>query len=266
VPIDYNGDVRQDLLMPVPAGMLPGVSESLPAWAMLEATSAKGEATFALVDAGIPFEVSIAEAITPADPRGARVGDLNGDGAQDVVLVVGGVFTVFESLAADQDLLVSVTDGMNAHDPTDAGFVPDVSLSYGHLGDTSVTYDLAEGDPAREKALYLARSDPANGCAYPRSCAVGPRRVVSGYALNNGADRRRRFEVRYRDGRYHRLGRGVLGFGKRIVADLDTGATTEDLYDNVTFDEGFRDNPFAGQVERHRRWAPGLLSQPRPDQ
>ncbi|KYF88288.1 hypothetical protein BE20_23450 [Sorangium cellulosum] len=64
--------------------------------------------------------------------------------------------------------------------------------------------------------------------------------MVSAYALNNGADRPRRFEVSYRDGRYHRLGRGFLGFGERLVTDLDTGAATLDVYDHVTFDDELR--------------------------
>jgi hypothetical protein len=127
----------------------------------------------------------------------------------------------------------------------DAGFVPNVSVSYGHLSDRSVTEALSEGDPARDQALSLARSDAANGCDPPRSCAVGPRRAVSGYALNNGADRPRRFAVRYRDGRDHRLGRG---FGARLVADLETGAGTADFDHNVTFDEDLQDLPAAARL------------------
>ncbi|XXY14180.1 RHS repeat-associated core domain-containing protein [Sorangium sp. So ce216] len=265
-PLDYNSDGLQDLLMPVPPGTLPGSSLALPSWAVLQATGARDGPTFALVDPGIPFEAAVGEAVTLAEPHGPRIGDLNGDGAQDVILPIGGVFTIFQNLAADRDLLVAVSDGMNAHEPSEAGFVPNVSVSYGHLTDGAITNDIATGAPERESLLYLSRDDAANGCAYPRRCAVGPRRVVSAYALNNGADRARRFEVRYRDGRYHRLGRGFLGFGERVIVEVDTGTGTAEHYDNVTFDEELGVFPFAGQVAQQRRWAPGLPGQPRPDQ
>ncbi|XXT17007.1 RHS repeat-associated core domain-containing protein [Sorangium sp. So ce429] len=266
VPLDFNGDGRQDLLLPVPPGMLLGGSDVLPSWAVLLATGDHAGPPFRLVDAGVPFEASLGDAVTLADPRGARTGDVNGDGAQDVILSLGGVFNVFQNLSADQDLLVAVSDGMNAHDPTEPGFVPNVSISYGHLSDAPVTSEGAAEDPTRRSALYLARSSAADDCGYPRRCVVGPRRVVSAYAFNNGADRPRRFEVGYRDGRYHRLGRGFLGFGERIVTDLDTGAVTIDAYDHVTFDEELQVFPFAGHVQRTWRWAPGLPNQPRPDQ
>ncbi|XXT16045.1 RHS repeat-associated core domain-containing protein [Sorangium sp. So ce429] len=266
VPLDFNADGRQDLLMPMPPGMLLGGSDALPSWAILLATGDRAGPAFRLVDAQVPFEARLGDAITLADPRGARTGDVNGDGAQDVILSLGGVFNVFQNRSADQDLLVAVSDGMNAHEPTEPGFVPNVSISYGHLTDASVTSGDAAEDPARGSPLYFARSGAADDCGYPRRCAVGPRRVVSAYALNNGADRPRRFEVSYRDGRYHRLGRGFLGFGERIVTDLDTGAVTIDAYDHVTFDEELQVFPFAGHVHRTLRWAPGLPSQPRPEQ
>ncbi|MGK3998677.1 RHS repeat-associated core domain-containing protein [Sorangium sp. So ce1024] len=267
VPLDFNGDGRQDLLMPVPPGMLLGGSDALPSWAVLLATGDRDGPPFTLVDPEVPFEASLGDAVTLADPRGPRTGDVNGDGAQDVVMTLGGAFTVFESVAADQDLLVAISDGMNAHEPTEPGFVPNVSISYGHLADdASVATGDGAGDPARESPLYHARSGAANDCGYPRRCVVGPRRVVSAYALNNGADRQRRFEVSYRDGRYHRLGRGFLGFGERIVTDLDTGAVAIDVYDHVTFAEALQVFPFAGRVARTWRWAPGLPSQPRPEQ
>ncbi|WP_437731191.1 RHS repeat-associated core domain-containing protein [Sorangium sp. So ce1335] len=268
VPLDFNGDGRQDLLTPVPPGMLLGGSDALPSWAVLLATGDRDGPPFTLVDPQVPFEASLGDAVTLADPSGPRTGDVNGDGAQDVVMTLGGAFTLFESLAADQDLLVAISDGMNAHEPTEPAFVPNVSISYGHLTDASVAAgedDSAE-DPARERPLYLARSGAADDCVYPRRCVVGPRRVVSAYALNNGADRPRRLEVGYRDGRYHRLGRGFLGFGERLVTDLDTGAATLEVYDNVTYDDELQVFPFAGRVARTWRWAPGLPGQPRPEQ
>ncbi len=56
--------------------------------------------------------------------------------------------------------------------------------------------------------------DPRTACTLLQNRAADRGlRVVSGYAVNDGADRPRRFEAGYRDGRYHRLGRGFSGSG-----------------------------------------------------
>jgi YD repeat-containing protein len=265
--LDYNGDGRQDVLMPVPGGTLPNQSNELPAWAILQAKAGnQAEATFTLVDPKIPFEAEINEAITLADPRAPRVGSVNGDGAPDVVLPLDGVFHVFENLAPDQDVLVSVSDGMNDHDSEDPAFVPNVEVSYGHLVDSSITSGVEANDPVLASALYLSRSDPTNGCAYPRRCAVGPRRVVSGYNVNDGSGGVRRFSVQYRDGRYDHRGPGFVGFGARIITDLDTLAGTAEFFDNTAYDEDLKVYPLAGQVTRQWHWSPGLPSQPKPEQ
>src|SRR6185503_10614643 len=120
-------------------GVTPNVDSSLPRWFVLQATGSQGGPTFTAIDAKIPFEPQLGDAITLADPRGARVGDLNGDGAADVVLLLGGVFNVFQSLAADQDVLIGISDGMNDHEPDEPGFVPSVGVSYSHLTDPWIT-------------------------------------------------------------------------------------------------------------------------------
>jgi YD repeat-containing protein len=139
VPIDFNGDGRQDLLMPMPQTLVAPGSGTALVWAVLLSRGAVTGATFSLVDAHIPFEEEVSETIHLADPEGLRAGDVNGDGAPDVLLPLDGFFSVFESRAADQDLLVGVSDGMNAHEPKDSSFTPNVAITYGHLTDDAVT-------------------------------------------------------------------------------------------------------------------------------
>ncbi len=252
-PLDFDGDGRTDLLIPM------SEPPELPKWYILRATN--GANTFERIDAGIPFEAQLGEnGVNLADPRGPRIGDVNGDGAPDVVLFIGNELQIFQNRASNPDVLVSFSDGLNEHEPEDSGFVPNVSFSYGHLIDESITNEEQSKDLKREAHLYLSRSDLSNDCDYPRRCAVGSRRVVREYATNDGQGGVRRFGLRYRDGRYDRRGHGFLGFGERIVTDLDTNAGTSTFYDNETLIKvGARDvYPFAGQVKSQWRWAPAL--------
>ncbi|MFO0755161.1 MAG: FG-GAP-like repeat-containing protein [Byssovorax sp.] len=265
IPIDFNGDGRQDLLMSIPAEILPDGDSRAPLGVILEATTPQDPAAFRIVNVGLPAEISISsDHIATYLPRPSS-SDLDGDGADDLLLTINGLGAIFRSKAADQDLLIGVSDGLNAHDPDDKGFVPNVAITYGHLGDWAMTEGLDPADPAREGMLYLSRADASNDCDYPRSCAVGPFRVASGYTLNNGSDGERRFALRYRDGRFDHRGPGFLGFGERITIDLDTGAGSADFYDNRTFDEDLASYPKLGQTVRAWHWAPALAAEPNPD-
>ncbi len=247
---DFNGDGRMDLFMP----LLDVNHSTIPYWVILYATDEVDGYTFQPSVAGIPFEPEIGDVVKLADPRMPRIADMTGDGADDVLILLGNQWHLFKNRGADPDLLVAISDGRNDHDPDEPEFIPNVSITYDHLRDKSDLYD--------------AHDDPANGCAYPRHCLVAPMRVVREYALDDGAGGQRKFGLRYRDGRYDKSTNEFLGFGKRFLTDLDTRETTVDFYGTTTkVMIGEREvYPFVGQIQKQWQWAADLPSQPNPAQ
>ena len=252
--LDANGDGRQDVLVPMTE------ADGLLSWVLLQATGETGNGTFDVVAAGIPFDAELSQqGATISNRLGPRITDVDGDGTPDVLLPIGNAFNIFRSVGSQQDLLLSVHDGLNAHDPADPGDVPTVVVKYGTLLDKSITDEI----PAAEESYdYISKGWFAPDCAYPLRCVVGPRRVVSEYALNNGADKARRSRVQYRGGRYDRRGRGFLGFQAKITTDLATGSGTLERYGDATaVDVGkIKTYPEAGQLREEIRWTPN----PRP--
>ncbi len=274
IGLDYNGDGRMDFAMPVdPSGNESGI----PSWyVFVSSPTMKGNFSLGSVlnnlGAGdmkaIPLDIpTIVDGISgvPVTWFLPQVSDVRGRGRHDLVYPnpnSDGTFVVYLNGDA-QDQLVSVTDGMSALDPGDPGFVPTVSIDYESLVDTSITHDISTSDPLYEKQTYIKRSNPNNTCTYPRTCVVGPSRVVSSYQINDGQNQPRHFSVEYRDARYHRLGRGMLGFGERIVVDDETGAGTAELYDNMTWDQALEVFPFAGQMVESWSWGPASAVPPK---
>jgi hypothetical protein len=94
--LDYNGDGRQDVLVPLTE------EDGLPSWVILRATGKRGEGTFELVKTTIPFEAELSQqGVTISNRLGPRITDVDGDGTPDVVLPIG------NHLGADPVLLQS---------------------------------------------------------------------------------------------------------------------------------------------------------------
>jgi hypothetical protein len=55
MPIDFNADGQQDLLMPMPN------SGDAPSWTILQSNGRVGDGTFDLVDPGLPFEALLVQ-------------------------------------------------------------------------------------------------------------------------------------------------------------------------------------------------------------
>lgn len=259
--LDYDGDGRMDLLLPMRATACLGVFGKERCWVVLK-SSAYVPGHFEFVPVDIPFSDEIDELFYDGFSQQLipRVTDINGDGRDDVVMPIDGTFRLFVN-EGPRDLLHTVTDGMNPLDPGDAGFLPNVSIEYGALLDHAKTQEIDPASPAAENETYLPRTDPDNDCVYPRTCAVGSKRVVSSYTVNNGQNQARRFTVHYRDGRSHRLGRGFLGFGTVLTIEDNLHAGRAEVYDNVTFYPTFQVFPHASSVVRAWGWVPELSQQ-----
>lgn len=232
--IDFDNDGRQDLLLPMAQGNPGGV----PSWRVLRS---KGNGTFTIQTlSDVPFDaVLMQNGVSLAHPYAPRVIEADGDGANDILLPQSSTnsFHVYRNRAKFTDTLATITDGMAPRDPAHPAFRPQIAIEYGTLA----------GHPVYEKG---------EDCEYPIRCAAGTRRVVAAYELDTAGVEPRRFEYTYRDGRYHRLGRGFLGFAERVMRDPDTNAGRLEIYDNSTFDTSFSSFPFANQPSEVISWTP----------
>jgi RHS repeat-associated protein len=290
--IDYDGDGQTDLLVPMRAKECSPAFDTWSCWAILKADpSGDGHLTFvptkipfagANGDIGIPSLVALGKDFAPfRQALIPRVADMNGDGRQDIVIPMNGTFKLFLN-EGPVNLLHAVTDGMNpllttdVNTPPAPGFLPNITIDYGSLVDHATTVGFGQDSPEARNDTYLPRSDiadPLTDCDYPRTCVVGPRRVVKSYQLNNGQNQPRKISMRYRNGRSHRLGRGFLGFDTVITTDEDGHSGHAELYDTETEDDTVLNQstattfpittfPNAGQVATSLSWVLGLPEDP----
>ncbi|MEO8551434.1 MAG: SpvB/TcaC N-terminal domain-containing protein, partial [Kofleriaceae bacterium] len=259
-PIDVNGDGRDDLVLPLK------IDSFHRRWYILLARS-DAQFGFTISGENLGFDLAITDEYNISSSYAPRVTDVDGDGVSDIVIRDLDHVFVFKNTNREEDTLATIREGLNARGTSDPKYVPDVALQYGHLIDTAITTDQSETDASSEARLYLSRSDSANTCQFPRLCAASSHRVVRHYELNNGADVKRNFDLRYRDGRLDLAGGGWLGFGRRFLIDTDTGTGTSDTYDNQTWLLGngaALRYPYAGLVREERAWTPAKPTDPNP--
>lgn len=239
---DYDNDARDDLVIPVEGTCDDGDSTCY----VVFRSEKLGESATPIVT---PIHFENPDGNTVAPQYVLRTIDVDGDRVTDVVFPKLEAQMVAFMNRAPRDLLTSITTGRNPLDSGDSGFLPDVSVEYGELFPSET---------------YEPRADPANGCEYPRACVVGAFPVVSAYRLNDGKNQPRTFSLHYSDGRAHRHGRGFLGFAEVSTRDVETGAVSEDHFDNLTFDETFRTFPLAGMVVASKTTSPAGPNDPDP--
>jgi hypothetical protein len=149
-PFDFDGDQKTDLLVP----MIDAISPDVPRWVILRSTGK----TFQRIDSGIPFDAVLGDVVDIADPRGPRIGDVNGDGAPDIAIFLDNRLHIFQNRAVDRDSS-GFSDGSNDHDPDEPGFIPNVSIEYAHLIDDSKT----KGQPPKTTTfIFRNRIRPTN--------------------------------------------------------------------------------------------------------
>jgi RHS repeat-associated protein len=163
---------------------------------------------------------------SPGSFRMARLGDIDGDGLEDIVQVeaagaVRGLHVYRRHERAD--LLKKVEDGLGATaEPT-----------YAALAEASRKKFDGQGHPIPADPEQLKYTRSAY-CSYPQYCVNRDIVVVKKLELNKSITGRRTYRYEYEDGRVDLLGRGWLGFNTKRMIDVDTGVTQTEMFDNAT--------------------------------
>jgi RHS repeat-associated protein len=280
LPIDYDGDGREDLL--VPNGKEPNEAVTNPALTTKFWLLRAQNDHFTIEDPGLPYDhLTFAETGKWyfSNRQGPKALDADGDGQPDLAYISKGTFEWALHHApmaayAKADLLTAVYEGSADFDPhpTPSDPAPDPlgtpthRLFYAPLVSAYGVSVVEGGNEPRDIYRPDAGAEP---CVYPCARFVGPRYVVSHHLDDTSAEPGRaqggvgRFTFyAYDEARVDRHGRGWLGFRARtskeffndeLVADGPPGSSSRrerfqrTVYDNVQFDALARAFPFAGR-------------------
>jgi len=97
------------------------------------------------------------------------------------------------------------------------------------------------------------------GCQGPVLCVISSALVVSEHDVSNGIGGIAQYRYRYADARFHRRGRGWLGFASGTTTDIQTQKITTTTYDNATYNATYDDFPFARLAKKATISYPGKL-------
>ncbi|MEM6958579.1 MAG: SpvB/TcaC N-terminal domain-containing protein, partial [Myxococcota bacterium] len=172
-------------------------------------------------------------------------GDFNGDGHRDLLQT---------SVLLDDDK----PGGAELHLNRSARFRRIVGVVYGSGSRQEVTYSMTS-DPAVYTPGPTSDHLP---CRYPQRCDARPRQVVSAMTYAANSDEPRRFVYEYADSRSDILGRGWLGFGRRVETEELTGAVVRHDYGHDVIDEATGIYPFAGRATKRITVLVGDTSHP----
>ncbi|WXA94367.1 FG-GAP-like repeat-containing protein [Pendulispora brunnea] len=283
--LDYDGDGREDLLVPYnkDGALPPGVNwfddndkEAYRKFFLVRSESASTGALLSWNDIGLPYENTPWTVGVWPTRQGPRIGDVDGDGLQDLISEktsrILARLHVTDPVWANRvktDAITSITDGrieLDQGTPHIYGHVTTL-ISYAPLVATpgSPNIDINSRNDGRAGPYYNAVNDVPR-CAYPCKRFVGSKFVVSQTRQDTGSTiisadsspgefnpSAKNTHYFYEDGYVDRLGRGWLGFRARTEFQYDeerTGATpsrwTRTIYDPTFYDSQHRNYPKVG--------------------
>jgi len=148
-------------------------------------------------DLPVAFNSDLYETDNPLDLF--EVGDVNGDGVQDVVMFVNGRVHLLLHSGGKPDLLTNVS----------AGLGPQSAVSY----------------------KPFVGPDDAADCKLPIHCVTGGAWVVDTVSVDNGIGGLSSYQHAFQNGRVDTLQWGFLGFRSHTIYDLQSGTTTNRQFD-----------------------------------
>jgi RHS repeat-associated protein len=200
-------------------------------------------------------------------PNEMRVGDFNNDGLEDIYLVSSGTLLQSDGNLGFIEKSLGLPIGDDNCASTDCpqfarrrwdqtldfngdGLIDFVQVRNGQThvlqrkGPAPALLEAVTGGPLTPEVRFVYKATPEvqtpGTCAYPQNCLrkgmwlVAEAAVKANVASTAYPTGFNRTFYTYENGRFDLRGRGWLGFGRRVVVDEQTGATTMTEFDNTS--------------------------------